>query len=357
MFDKKKKKKILFICKQLIDSYGSLCGVVTSTRHIAASLGKEGYETNVVVANDSNDIDRLVTAFDPDFVMIQALWVPPYKFEELLAMPRHKNRTWVTRVHSKTPFIANEGMAFDWIIKYNKIAGWCKHGKHHHRDQNLYIAPNSEEFNRNLNDLNINSIYLPNIYMLTDDNNDDKVYNDPHFIDIGCFGAIRPMKNQLIQAIAAIKFGDEKGVRVRFHINSTRHEQNGINVYKNIKAIFENCYPKHQLVEHEWLEHHDFLNLIKEMDICMQVSFSETFNLVTADAVSQGVPVVVSPEIEWLPPHAKVNPNICEEITEGLKDNFYGHKLVKIENRIALMRHNVKAKRRWIDFLTEEVEK
>jgi len=33
------------------------------------------------------------------------------------------------------------------------------------------------------------------------------------------------------------------------------------------------------------------------MDICMQVSFSETFNIVAADCIASGVPVIVSSEI------------------------------------------------------------
>jgi hypothetical protein len=33
------------------------------------------------------------------------------------------------------------------------------------------------------------------------------------------------------------------------------------------------------------------------MDVCLQVSFTETFNIVSADAVANYIPIVVSDEI------------------------------------------------------------
>jgi hypothetical protein len=55
----------------------------------------------------------------------------------------------------------------------------------------------------------------------------------------------------------------------------------------------------HKLVVHEWVNHKDFIKLVKTMDIGMQVSYSETFNIVAADFISQGVPVVISKELPW----------------------------------------------------------
>ena len=48
------------------------------------------------------------------------------------------------------------------------------------------------------------------------------------------------------------------------------------------------------------MSHEDFTNLISTMDISMQVSFNETYNIVSADAVNNLVPVVVSDEIKWV---------------------------------------------------------
>ena len=50
---------------------------------------------------------------------------------------------------------------------------------------------------------------------------------------------------------------------------------------------------------HPWLEREDFLALLSTMDISMQVSFTESFNIVSADATALNVPIVVSPEVYW----------------------------------------------------------
>ena len=57
--------------------------------------------------------------------------------------------------------------------------------------------------------------------------------------------------------------------------------------------------PDFELVEHPWHDKENFLNLCSKMDIGLQVSFSETFNIVGCDIISQGVPLIGSSEIPW----------------------------------------------------------
>ena len=122
----------------------------------------------------------------------------------------------------------------------------------------------------------------------------------PGVISIASFGAIRPLKNQLIQAMAALAFAKELRKTLHFHVNHSRLEQNGDNVFKNIQALFKDG--PHKLVTHEWVLHEEFLKIIRGMDMGLQVSFSETFNIVAADFVHLNVPIVGSDEIEWLCP-------------------------------------------------------
>jgi hypothetical protein len=142
-------------------------------------------------------------------------------------------------------------------------------------------------------------VYLPNIYPLDEAQYHHRITDSAH-VDIGCFGALRILKNQLSQAIAAIVFADKIHKKLKFHINLNETADMNTAIHKNLHALFENN--KHKLVIHRWVPHDDFLDVVRTMDLGMQVSFSESFNIVSADFVFCGVPIVVSKEIDWLPP-------------------------------------------------------
>jgi hypothetical protein len=201
-------------------------------------------------------------------------------------------------------------------------------------------------------------LYLPNIY------SPEKVHETKHkkednIIDLACFGAIRPMKNQLQQAIAAVAFGNELNKKVRFHINANRLEQHGDPVLKNIRNVFH--HNRHELVEHPWLTHDEFIPLVRLMDLGLQVSFSETFNIVAADFVWNDVPIVGSKEISWLHPLYQSNANDVSEMIKKLWLAYKGKKLnLHYLNKIGLNNYNDLAVKKWLheiyalDFLEQE---
>lgn len=208
--------------------------------------------------------------------------------------------------------------------------------------KNVFIAANSE---RAINELSIALecpvLLLPNYYPVKD-NVEHLTITPDNEINIGCFGAIRPMKNQLLQAIAAIKFSKSINKKLRFHININREETGGNNVIKNLRALFENS--EAELVEHPWADHHHFIKILNGVDIGMQVSLSETYNIVTADMVNKLIPVVVSKEIRWVMDNFKVNPTSFEDIVSKLNFcymNLNG-RLVK-KNKQALADNSKKA--------------
>src|SRR6202041_1643999 len=79
-------------------------------------------------------------------------------------------------------------------------------------------------------------IFLPNYYPVTVGNHIPKPSSD--FIDIACFGAVRPLKNTMLQAVAALRFADRIGKKLRFHINSSRVECQGEPVLKSLRTLF-----------------------------------------------------------------------------------------------------------------------
>ena len=273
--------KILFLCKDR-GQYGTRYnsgrfGLWNSARLIIKAI--PNHNTKLLSVVDGNSIDREVVLFNPELVVIEALWVTPEKLAELQNL--HPEVIWIVRIHSKASFLAQEGIAFQWMNGYSNIP-------------NVKISTNNLEFNNDLNAIGYNSIYLPNIYTPEYSYKNRDV---PEILDIGCFGALRPMKNQIPQAIAAIIFAELIGMKMRFHINENTEGQNE-SILKNLRALFMNS--GHELVEHPWMEHEAFCELVSSMDIGMQVSMSESFNIVTADYINNHVPVVASPEIKFV---------------------------------------------------------
>jgi hypothetical protein len=111
------------------------------------------------------------------------------------------------------------------------------------------------------------------------------------------------------------------GKKLRFHVNAGRIEMNGSPVINNLKGVFEQLSGTgHEMVNHQWRPREDFLDLCAEMDIGLQVSFSETFNIVSADLISQGVPIVATAEeLPWAVEVWCANPVNSEDIVNKLK--------------------------------------
>jgi hypothetical protein len=273
----------LFIIKKFHDSAGSVGpisnGLRNSAQFVVDMLLMEGKRAKLVEAIDGNSVDALIAQNQPTRVVIEALWVTPAKMAELQRLwPKVK---WTVRIHSETPFLSTEGIAVEWIKAY--------------LDQGIEVAFNSaataDDFAGVYYARNI--IWLPNYYPLRKPRS---LRPRGTVLDIGCFGAIRPLKNQLIQAIAAARYAMTEGKELRFHMNGTRMEQFGQSNLRNIQALLGD-----QLVMHPWMDHEDFLELISQMDMVLAVSLTESFAIVAADTVSIGIPLIGSDAIPWLP--------------------------------------------------------
>jgi hypothetical protein len=123
----------------------------------------------------------------------------------------------------------------------------------------------------------------------------------------------------MLQAVAALKFATKINKQLRFHINSGRIEMKGDPVMHNLRGFFQHLSDAgHQLIGHEWCPREEFLEVCAGMDIGLQCNFSETFNIVTADLISQGVPIVGSKEIPWSCEFFNADPTDSDDIADKL---------------------------------------
>jgi len=353
--------KILFILKKRHINYGNTSygdvnpygynlssGLFNSAKFVNDMLVDSGVDSHLVEVTDNNDIDREVTKYKPEIVVIEAFWVVPPKFDVLSKL--HPNVTWVVRLHSEIPFLANEGVAMEWMQDIfdipNVILGF--NSLKTVRDVSKFFEV---KFPLRRNHIHKKIIFLPNYYPVGK-HNTKYVFDKKGVVDVGCFGAIRPMKNQLIQAFAAIEFARKNYVGLNFHINAQRVER-GDNALRNIRALFAELPADYQLVEHDWLNHEDFIKLVRKMDIGLQMSFSETFNIVAADFVSNGVPFVGSKEIPFLFPLFIADPTDVADIVKKMGTSLRRKKFFPFlsPSKVDLTVYVKEARAIWLEFL------
>lgn len=348
-----KKTKILILLKKHNESAGaftSKAGLFNSASFLKKILEKNlNVDCELKLCVDSNCINKEIHTFRPDICILEAIWVPPYKLKELVKL--WPSVSFVVRVHSKIPFLANEGIAIDWLKEYSQT-------------ENVLISFNNEDTNNDFNNIGINSVYLPNLYPLIRNFNYLKYFcgsfkekfrnlfgfrKNKTIINIGCFGAIRPLKNQMSQAIAAIAYADKNDKILHFHINGTRIEQRGETVIKNLRELFKNT--RHKLIEHKWMEHHEFLKVIKTMDLGLQVSYTESFNIVTADFVHTKKPIIVGYDTDWIYDCSKVDANDIPMISKKIDKVLRNESKFILQNYYSFEKYYHNSLKVWREFL------
>jgi hypothetical protein len=284
-----------------------------------------------------------VAQYRPTDVIIEALWVVPEKFDVLKRL--HPSVRWIVHIHSELPFLATEGIAMSWIFGYV------------YRD--VLIAVNSLRSVRDLRSiLGVGYdglvLYLPNCYTEFPEDS-ERHTGDDEVVNVGCFGAIRPLKNQLIQAVASIQFVDQIDRRLRFHVNKNRIEDNGEPIFRNIVDLFSNLdAEQYRLVVHPWMRRSDFLHVLRKIDVGLQVSLTETFNITAADMVAHDVPVVVSPEISWVSSLFKAEATSTRDIVSKMKLAWHMRKFgLQDINKRRLLRFVQESARIWVDTFSD----
>jgi hypothetical protein len=155
----------------------------------------------------------------------------------------------------------------------------------------------------------------------------------------------------MLQAVAAVKFADSIGKKLRFHINAGRIEMKGEPVVHNLRGMFNHLNREgHELISHMWTPREQFLELCAQMDIGMQCSFSETFNIVGADLISQGVPLISSSEIPWHTAFFSALPQESNQIFVALKRTYNFSRINTYFSQYNLTQYTNETRKIWVEF-------
>jgi len=192
--------------------------------------------------------------------------------------------------------------------------------------------------------------YLPNVITLREPQQD--FIEEKQHIDVGCFGAMRLLKNQCFQALCAIQAANILDKKLYFHITPNLGEKDPVS--NNLIELFKNN--RHELVIHGWLPNDEFQKLVRKMDIGLQISFTESFNIVSADFINNNRVLVVSDAIDWLSPIMRTSTTDYETAVNKIV-YMYRHRNSEWLKNIArhdLMEYNHRSKHEWLHFLKKK---
>lgn len=313
-------------------------GLGVSAQMNAEYLGRHGVRAEVLAVKNNVDlVNFLKENTDVTDVVISALWLSVLDIETMCRY--FKGVRFVSVSHSNVGFLQADPGAFTLLRRYIALSRDLK---------NLSIGANCHKFGDWLAvAYDTPVVVLENLYTIWEGTKDKQPKD---LVRIGTLGAIRPQKNVLSAAAAALYIHQKLKVPVEFSL-STGREDGGGNVI--LRAVREMCgnLADFFLVERFWSDWRSFRRVIREQDLLVQVSYTESFNMVTADGIAEGVPSVVSPAITWVPDDWKVEPDDVVEIAErGIR----ALKNLKDEARRgfdALVKHNEQGLKEWLAYL------
>jgi len=266
-------------------------GLVNNAIWTLKMLRKAGIDCRLAQVWTAKDIGTAIQNNNATHCVIEAQFLSTNDLRELIG--KFPNVKFVQRCHSQVPFLATAPQDIKLLLEYLYLQDVS---------HNLQVSSNSFRFNEWIEETYKQCcLFLPNAYVMDRPGTNylpPKVNKDT--IKVGCFGAIRILKNQATSAAAALMMARRLGKNLEFYMNANREEK-GDGVLQSIKNMFKDLTWA-KLVLIPWSDWAHFNQLVSTMDICFQLSSSETFNLVTADACAAGVPSVVSDAIEWVEP-------------------------------------------------------
>ena len=313
-------------------------GLGVAAQKNAEYLNKNGYDTVVVPARNNVDIVEAIRKHEFTHVVISAPWLTSL---DLYSMVKHfKQVKFGVVSHSNIGFLQADPGALKLLRQYVQISNEVP---------NLSIGGNSYIFADWFSEVyGGKKLVLPNLYLV-------HTTNKPHVPDevirIGSFGAIRPQKNVMTAAAAAVLLSRVFGKIVEFHVSTGREDGGGSVILNAIRQMMIQV-PGVELVERNWSNWVEFKRIIRSMDVLFQVSYTESFNMVTADGVNEGVPTVTSDAITWVPEDWKAHADNVYDVM-GVASSLLENRAIEADKGVvALTKHNVEGYGFWKEFLS-----
>jgi hypothetical protein len=273
-------------------------GLGVSALNTCKVLQKAGYRVEVWAINSPADLVARLTAAQKEVVpvthlVMSAPWIPLLHWQSLLI--QFHRVAFACTSHSNVGFLGADPLAANFVTTEGPAleAGF----------PNFTLAGNSLAMCRFVREAYASPCtYLPNLYYLTGMTRVSRPLWQSGVLRIGCFGAARMLKNQTSAAAASIEIASKLRAQLEFYVSAGRNDGMGGSMGRVVQEMITSCkFARYMPITWEQWPH--FRRTVGNMHLLMQPSYTESFNVVTADGVAEGVPSVVSSAIDWVPPH------------------------------------------------------
>lgn len=314
-------------------------GLGVSAINTSKVLRRLGISAEVWPIVHSRDLTDRLRAEPATHVVVSAPWIPSLEMQQLVTT--HPNTRFATNCHSNVGFLQADTNG----VKLVREAMEIEIGTF-----NFNVAGNSRRFcDWVTRSYGVPCTYLPNLYYLENNQQPNRPLFHGGTLRIGAFGATRPLKNFMSAAGAAMEIGRSLKVDMELWLSAGRTEGGGDTILRSAKAMLDGV-PGVKLVENGWQSWPKFRQSVAHMHLLLQPSYTESFNMVTADGIAEGVPSVVSDAIDWAPDHWKA----C--VDDVLDISRVGRQLLQDPHASrdgfqALTANNENGVRAWMTFL------
>lgn len=316
-------------------------GLGVSALNTAKVLRANGTYADVWPILGAKDLAERIAKSDPkpSHVVIGAPWLPTLDLQAFLVF-RFPQIHFSVVCHSNVGFLQADPQA----IKNFREDLDLEQGA-----LNFFAGGNSQRFCKWIQAAyDRPCVWLPNLYFLESTHPCHRRQWTGGPLKVGAFGAVRPLKNTLSAAAATLELANDLHTQIDFHVSVGRIE-GGSTVVRSLEAMLCKS-PLVKLVKEEWHHWPQFRHLVKSMNLLMQPSYTETFNMVTADGAAESIPSVVSDAIDWAPEDWKA------EVDDPLDIARVGRRLLHNphagpEGFRALEHHNAEGVKAWQHWL------
>ena len=315
-------------------------GLGVAALNTAKVLKRHGLAVNVRAINSASDLDKYL-ASNPGIthVVLSAAWIPVLELGNIVI--RYPGVEFAANIHSNVGFLQADANGVDLLRHYVHLARELL---------NFQVGGNSLKFVEWMSEAyTVAGVYLANLYDLDSTVTQNKPLYNGGTLRFGAFGATRPLKNFMTAAGAAISIAKELRVPVEFWMSGLRVEGGG-GINKAIEALLLH-QPSVTLKIVNWCAWPEFLDFIETLHLMFQVSYTESFNMVTADGIARGVPSVVSEAIDWVPSRWIAHMDDPLDVARAGR-NLITDPHAVVDGVQALERHNERGFHSWQDFLS-----